>query len=203
VEQLEKPTLQNCPSALTDWNMWHECMLKYPQAEKERLEHNKKVGEFNATLPSKNAEIEKYNAELTFAKLNLQSQITILLYILLAIGIPSLEMYSVYILHSNTSESEEGSNQSKWISTLQKVFKPDLTEAMRQLVVIRKWDAKQATDKLQSIGFTNVEIAKVLDLHKSTISRKQKESRRQPVLFVLPTNRNQKQPDLFGNAKEA
>ena len=201
-KQTEKPTLPACPDATKNWAGWEECYKKFPQAEKERLEYNKAVGEFNSELPAKNAEIEKFNSELDFQKLTLQSKFTIILYILLAIGIPTIEMYSGYVFHN--TESEKGTQTSK--SEIKIVFpwtKPNLDEAMRLLVIIRKWDTKTATDKLQSIGFSNVEIGKVLDLHKSTISRKQKEPRRQPVLIALPTKRNDKQPELFRSVKEA
>ncbi len=201
-KQTEKPTLPNCPDASKSWVNWKECNDKFPQAEAERLAHNKTVGEYNAELPAKNKEIEEYNSKLSFGQLSLQSEITIILYLLLAIGIPSIEMYSVYVFHNNREKGTETATKSE-IKIVFPWTKPNLDEAMRQLVVIRKWDTKTATDKLQSIGFSNVEIGKVLDLHKSTISRKQKEPRRQPVLIALPTKRNDKQPELFRSVKEA
>ena len=198
-----KPTLPNCPLSTIDWNAWKECMDKFPQAEAERLAYNKEVGEYNDSLPAKNAEIEKFNTELSYGKLSLQSQIVIILYMLLAIGIPTIEMYSVYVFHNNKSEkgtSQDGKTEFKIVFPW---TKPNLDEAMQILVDLRKWDSKTATDKLQSVGFSNVEIAKILNLHKSTISRKQSESRRQPTLIALPTKRNDKQPELFRSVKEA
>ena len=198
-----KPTLPACPDSFTNWNAWDECMRKFPQAEAERLAHNKEVGEYNDSLPAKNAEIEKFNTELSYRKLSLQSQIVIILYMLLAIGIPTIEMYSVYVFHNNKSEKGTSQDGKTEIKIVFPWTKPNLDEAMQILVDLRKWDSKTATDKLQSIGFSNVEIAKILNLHKSTISRKQSESRRQPTLIALPTKRNDKQPELFRSVKEA
>ena len=203
-KQTEKPTLPACPDATKNWFAWDECMKKFPQAEAERLAFNKEVGEYNDSLPTKNAEIEKFNAELSYGKLSLQSQIVIILYMLLAIGIPTIEMYSVYVFHNKPEKETETSHDGK--TEFKFVFpwtKPNLDEAMQILVDLRKWDSKTATDKLQSVGFSNVEIAKILNLHKSTISRKQSESRRQPTLIALPSKRNDKQPELFRSVKEA
>lgn len=202
-KQTEKPTLPNCPSAKVDWNTWHECFLKFPQAEKERLEYNQKVGEYNNSLPAKNTEIEKFNSELSYAKLSLQSQITIILYILLAIGIPTIEMYSVYVFHNKT-ESGKGTETTK--PEIKFIFpwtQIPIETAMSQLCKDRKWDTKTATLKLQGLGFSNSEIGNILQRSKSAISKAQIELRtKQPKLIALP-RKDKDQQDLFKTGTEA
>lgn len=197
-----KPTLPNCPLSTIDWNAWKECMDKFPQAEAERLAYNKEVGEYNDSLPAKNAEIEKFNTELSYGKLSLQSQIVIILYMLLAIGIPTIEMYSVYVFHNN--KSEKGITTSK--SEIKIVFpwtRIPIETAMSQLCKERKWDTKVATLKLQSLEFSNTEIGNILQRSKSAISKAQTELRtKQPKLVALP-RKDKNQQDLFKTGTEA
>ena len=201
-KQSEKPTLPACPDAVKNWFAWDECMKKFPQAEAERLAHNKEVGEYNDSLPAKNAEIEKFNAELSYGKLSLQSQIVIILYMLLAIGIPTIEMYSVYVFHN--ADSEKGTQDTK--PEIKFIFpwtQIPIETAMSQLCKERKWDTKTATLKLQGLGFSNTEIGSILQRSKSAISKAQTELRtKQPKLIVLP-RKDKEQQDLFKTGTEA
>jgi len=202
-KQNEKPTLSPCPDASKSWVNWKECNDERPQAEAERLAHNEDVKKYNAELPAKNKEIEKFNSELSYKKLSLQSQITIILYLLLAIGIPSIEMYSVYVFHKKDSEKGTQQDAKPEIKIIFPWTQIPIETAMSHLCKDRKWDTKTATLKLQGLGFSNTEIGNILQRSKSAISKAQTELRtKQPKLIALP-RKDKDQQELFKTGTEA
>lgn len=196
VQMALKDPLPDCPSAAESWFNFAECKEKFPQKEKERLEYNLNAKVFNDALPALNKEIQNYNENLSFMQLPINSRFSILKWIMLAVGIPFLELFIVFRMHNETGKAEEGA--SRFIQTIRKVFNPYSREEMLSRILAGV-ETKDAVKVLSILSYKNEDMTGILNKSKGCISKVRSEiepKAKQQNLFEKPS-REERQLDLI------